>query len=171
MKDLTTFLFTVFNRDPDDSDVSDLVIMKMHLGNLRLAEQSCMYAIDLDVSSDSWRTAPLDHRFAIFGYPHESRNVDDKTFQVVSTQSFLLGQFAGKSLMSHCYELDIEDFNGVENFAGLSGSPVVSWPRKITDNFHPSFCGMVLRGTRTSGKIHFLDAGVLRKVLEYARDN
>ena len=164
-------VFTVANRDPADPDSSDLVILKTHLGNLRLAEQSCLYAIDLDVSSDSWRTAPLDHRFAIFGFPHESRNVDDERFQVVSTQNVLLGRFADNSPMSHCYALDIADFNGVENFDGLSGSPVVSWPRKITDNFHPSFCGMVLRGTRKSGKIHFLDAAVLRKALEFARDN
>ena len=51
-------VFTVANRDPADPDSSDLVILKTHLGNLRLAEQSCLYAIDLDVSSDSWRTAP-----------------------------------------------------------------------------------------------------------------
>ena len=164
-------VLTVANRDPDDPDFSDLVIVKVHLGNLRLAEQSCMHAVDLDKSSDSWRTAPTDHSFFIFGYPNKSRKVDYERFQVVSTQTFLVGRFAGDSLARHCYELDIEDFNGVEEFNGLSGSPVFSWPRKIADNFHPSFCGMVLRGTRTSGKVHFLDAAVLRKGLEFARDN
>lgn len=163
--------FTVANRDPGDPDCSDFVFVKVHLGNLRLADQSRTHAMDLDKASDSWRTAPFDHRFVLFGYPSQSREFDYDRFKIVSTQRFLVGRFAKMSSASYCYELDIEDFNGVDDLNGLSGSPVVSWPRMIGDHFHPSFCGMVLRGTRTSGKVHFLDAAVLRKALEFARDN
>jgi len=163
--------FSVTNRNPIDLDFSDLVLVRIHLGNLMIAEQSQMHVIDLEKASDSWRNAPFDHRFVLFGYPNESRKVDYDGFKIMSTQRILVARFSGAIPSSYCYELDIEDFNGVDDLNGLSGSPVISWSRTIGNHFHPSFCGMVLRGTKASGKVHFLDAGVLRKALEIAKDS
>lgn len=163
--------FTVANRNLEDLDYSDIVVVRVHLPNLRLADRSRMHVVDLGKASDSWRTEPFEHRFVLFGYPNESREVDYDGSKIVSTQRFLVARFSGTSPASYCYELDIEDFNGVDDLNGLSGSPVISWPRTIVNHFHPSFCGMVLRGTRASGKVHFLDAAVLRKALEIARDS
>lgn len=163
--------FTIANRNLEDLDYSDLVLVRVHLSGLRIADQSRMHAIDLGKASDSWRTAPFDHRFVLFGYPNESREVDYDGSKIVSTQRFLVARFSGASPASYCYELDIEDFNGVDDLNGLSGSPVISWPHPIGNHFHPNFCGMVLRGTRASGKVHFLDAAVLSKALEIARDS
>lgn len=163
--------FSIANRDPTDPDYSDLVLARIHLSNLKLADRSRLHTIDLEKASDSWRTAPSDHRFVFFGYPSESREIDYNGYRIVTSQRFLVARLAGASPASYCYELDVEDFNGVEDMNGLSGSPVFSWPRRIASHFHPSFCGMVLRGTRESGKVHFLDAALLRKALEIARDN
>lgn len=163
--------FSVANRDPDDPDFSDIVLVRVHLPNLRLADGSKMHTIDLDKASDSWRKAPFGQRFVLFGYPNESREIDYEGGRIISTQRFLVARFSGVSPTSYCYELEIEDFNGTDDLNGLSGSPVLSWPRVIGDNFHPSFCGMVLRGTKESGKVHFLDAGLLRKAIEIAGDN
>jgi hypothetical protein len=162
--------FSVKNPDLLEPDYSDVVVMKVDLSGLRLSEKSLMHAMDLDKASDDWRKGPYEHRFAIFGYPNDSRKVDYDRFTISSTGRLLLARFSGTSSAAFCFELAIEDFGGVDDLNGLSGSPVVSWPRIATDHFHPSFCGIALRGTKTSGKIRFLDAKVVRRILDLTRD-
>lgn len=160
--------FRVANRDDNDLDFSDIVLLQVDVKVLKLAEGSRMTVLDLNRAADDWRMNPYDHRFVIFGFPNESREVDYENQRIISLQKIILAGFQGESPASYCVELNVEDANGLTDFNGLSGSPVFSYPRILTDRFHPSFCGMVLRGTKQSGRIHFLDARVIRHAIEIA---
>lgn len=80
----------------------------------------------------------------------------------------VLAGFRAISPANYCFELNIEDAYSTYDFNGLSGFPVFSYPRTLKDSFHPNFCGMVLRGTKESGRLHFLDSRVIRHAIEIA---
>jgi len=160
--------FSVANRDQNDPDFSDIVLARVDLNKIHLATESNMVVLDLDKASDIWREAPSSQKYFIFGYPNERSNVDYEECKIFNNQSILVGNFIGASPSSYCFELKIIDSNGVLNFNGLSGSPVVSIPYKPKGKIDISFCGMVIRGTSPTSPIHFLDAKVIRHAISLA---
>ncbi len=152
----------------EDSDCSDFILVRVELEKLIVAERSVMKVLDLERASDDWRSAPHEQRFLIFGYPTEACKIEYHENRIMTTQHLMFGNFVGCSPSGFCYELEVVDFNGVTDLNGFSGSPVLSVPRVFGNHIHPSFCGMAIRGTKESGRIHFLDIAVLRKAIEYA---
>jgi hypothetical protein len=157
--------FQVSNPQLLDSDYSDFSVLRVATEKLVMAERLSMQAIRMDNLSSNWKTVPEDYEFIFFGYPTEARGVDYKRFRVASTQHLLVGRLVGVSTLEFCFELEITDFNGVSDLNGLSGSPVVAIPRKCTDHVN-AVCGMLIRGTATSGRVHFIDANLIRRALE-----
>jgi len=162
--------FTVASPNPMHNDYSDLSIVRVATEKLEIANSSLMHAIRLDTVHDVWKAAPLDYQFAFFGYPKEARGVDYEGHRIASTQHFLVGRLAQESQSPFCFELEVDDFNGISNLDGLSGSPVVAIPRSRTGRKDSTICGMAIRGSKSVGRIRFIDAAVLRKALEQAMD-
>jgi hypothetical protein len=161
--------FSVVSPDPMHNDHSDLSIVRVALDKLDIANGSQMHAIRLDTAHDGWKATPFDYQFAFFGYPKEARGVDYEGHRVASTQHFLVGRLARNSGAQFCFELEVDDFNGVSDLDGLSGSPVVAIPRTSVGRT-ATICGMAIRGSKTAGRIRFIEVAVLRKALEQAMD-
>jgi len=53
-------------------------------------------------------------------------------------------------------------------FDGMSGSPVFSLSTQIGGSAQPTFCGMVLGGTPSSERIHFLGSDTILAALDAA---
>lgn len=162
--------FSVLKPDSKRNDFGDLTIIRVALDKLAIADGSMMHAIRLDTVHDRWKTAPSEYQFACFGYPTEGREVDYEKYRIASTQHLLIGRLAQGGAAPHCFELDIDDFNGVSELDGLSGSPVVAIPRPRSGRGDASFCGMAIRGSKVHGRLRFIDAAVLRRALEQALD-
>lgn len=162
--------FSVASPNPIHNDYSDLSIVRVAPDKLDIANGSLMHAIRLDTVHDEWKAAPLDYQFAFFGYPKEARGVDYEGCRVASTQHFLVGRLAQDSGSRFCFELEVDDFNGVSDLDGLSGSPVVAIPRARASCTDAAICGMAVRGSKSGGRIRFIDVAVLRKALEQAMD-
>ena len=70
--------------------------------------------------------------------------------------NMLTGTFVEPSIESSCYELDLRNPRQLDDFNGMSGSPVFCHVSAMRPS-QPVLAGMLLRGTASSGRAHFLE--------------
>jgi hypothetical protein len=152
---------------PEDPDASDLLIIKADLSDIPLAERKDIQLIDLNSPDNvAWYDERHDSQFFLCGFPSAgSEGVNYSTLEIRTSQYFLEGVYVDVSLISCCHRIKVKNPLNLCHFGGLSGSPVFSHRCDNTVGTPSRFCGMVLRGTASSGYIHFLGVEFLMKAL------
>lgn len=158
--------------NPDDPDASDMLIIKADLESIPVSERNEGCLIHLThPQAVEWFEARDVSQFFLCGYPLVRNGVDYFRSEINTQQFFLAGTYKGKSPPEYCHVLNINNPLNLDDFNGLSGSPVFC--QKFENGVATApirFCGMVLLGTAESGLVHFLDAQRLVSVLSVAND-
>jgi len=160
--------YAVANRDENDLDYSDIVLIEIDGVQHRKDPKSDLKMLKLNTLSESWALEPENHNYLIYGYSDSGRYIDYEEVEISGTQQAIGAEFYGESASTHSFKLKVKDSNGCEDYNGLSGSPIISWHKRTDIEWYPSFCGMVIRGTHSSGIFHFLDEYLIKHALEVA---
>lgn len=130
--------------------------------------------VSYDVETECFPAHELKKGESLFfaGFPSEARHVDYDAARIHSTIILRNATFLGaSSLGDHAYEILAEERHGLGDFDGLSGGPVYYPSISIVDGVPRSnvlFAGLILQGTASSRRIHFIDSGVVRRMVKLA---
>jgi hypothetical protein len=153
----------------EDSDMSDLIIFRADLTEVSPEARSSNYFVHLTPpEAVDWFDSRDESIFFLYGHPKVANYPDWERSKVIQNQYLLHGAYAGPSPFDGCFELSIENPLALADFDGLSGSPVFSLLKEYKSGIQPVFCGMALRGTAPSKRIHFLGANIIIAALEEA---
>jgi hypothetical protein len=150
-----------------DSDTADMFVMRTALAPLPPAIRNASRVLNLNIPSVwDWRGHAADSTFFVFGYPKSLTVVDYDDEKVDTSQALLAGRYVGPSLSDGCHALQMATPAEVESFDGFSGSPVLSThPERGT-----RFCGIAIRGSAASGRMHFISSEFVMDVLDQANE-
>jgi hypothetical protein len=148
-----------------DEDYVDLAVLAIDMLNIAHSEVAQAVLIDMILASGDWQTYARDSTFVIIGFPEEHSFVDCETQTINTTRVVLHASYVGPSPLQFLHELEITNTHSLTTFSGFSGSPVFAWIQPINQRPRVVLCGMAIRGTRSSGRIHFLDRSVLLDAL------
>jgi hypothetical protein len=152
--------------EDEDGDQNDLLIFSADIGNVSAEARRLNHVINLTPPSISdWFHTRKESMFFLFGYPKVANSADYDLSKVISNQYLLHGSFIGDSVSSDCYALAIENLLLLSTFDGLSGSPVFSLFTATAGSAQPTFCGIALRGTPSSGRVHILGSQTILAAL------
>ncbi len=154
--------------DESDEHASDILIVHAEGQSLsRNDARKSQTLIFHQPKAEDWFRDRFTSKFFLCGYPSIKSSVDYFRVEINTVQMFFSGSYARPTPYSGlCHELDIENPLSLENYTGLSGSPVF-----CVEGFGSKvrFCGMALRGTVKSGRIHFVEADVILDALHRAQ--
>jgi hypothetical protein len=158
----------------NDSDRSDLMLMRIELSGLAPKDRARARVVDLNRQSIfDWWEARFNSTFFIFGYPALFNRVNYDTSHLESAQVFLRGNYAEPGIVDGCHQALFANPHGLDDFNGLSGSPVFCTLNQMPGKPEASptfFCGIAIRGGASSGLIHFLGTEVIRDALDEVID-
>jgi hypothetical protein len=150
-------------------DASDLYLASFRPSGLPVKARRGGRLIPLrSIDGVRWHEDRWQSFFFTFGYPKTDTYADYERQQVRHRPYVLYGTYAGPGSVPGCHRLRIKNPLGLPSLDGLSGSPVFSIPSAVAVGEVPRFCGMLLRGTASSGIVHFLDSRVIVQALEQA---
>lgn len=153
----------------ENGDESDLLIYKADLSGVSEETRRSSYLLDLTPpNAVDWYDDRHESIFFLFGYPKFANGPDYEQSQVDMNQYLLQGSFVGPSVTDSCFEIGVENPLNLSTFDGMSGSPVFSL-HAVGGPTQPTFCGMALRGTSQSNRVHFLGSQTIIAALGAAR--
>lgn len=152
---------------PEDPDTSDLLIIKADLSDISSAERADIRLLNLNsLENLTWYDERHDSQFFLCGFPSSgSEGVDYSTLEIKMSQYFMEGVYVDASPISCAHIIKVDNPLSLGHFSGLSGSPVFSCRRDCKTGAPPRFCGMAVRGTASSGHVHFLEVEFLIEAL------
>lgn len=152
------------HRNEAPEDFVDLAVIAIDTSRITEAEVAQATLIDLGRASRDWETEAQDYEFVIFGYPADKSFVDYEEQMLHTDRVTLHARYVGRSIIPYLHEIEISEPHVLTTFSGFSGGPVFAWaPRP---GMAPALCGMALRGSSSSGRVHFLDRSVLLDALK-----
>ena len=152
-----------------DADGCDLLIFSADVSGLSSKARRSNFLLDLtspDVAN--WFDDRDTATFFLFGYPKAVTGADYERTQVDKNQTLLHGTYIGPSVSDGCFELSVRNPLALRSFDGMSGSPVFSLSTTLWQSTQPTFCGMALRGTPGSERLHFLGSETILTAVEAA---
>jgi len=153
----------------ENGDLSDLRIFRADLTEVSSDARSSNFVIHLTPpEAVDWFDSRDQSTFFLYGYPKHANYPDWEQSKVIQNQYLLHGAYVGESPFEGCFELSVENPLALPDFDGLSGAPVLSLPKVYKSGIQPVFCGMALRGSAPSKRVHFLGANVIMAALEEA---
>ncbi len=154
-----------------EPDSSDILLVRAELANVPKYIRRSSHLLHLTPPSVSeWVNDRHSSTFFLFGYPTAVNEADYARSQIKTRQFFLHGTYVGPSVANGCHELLLKNPLDLADFNGLSGSPVFCLRNEIAVPRQPTFCGMALRGTAGSSRVHFLEASIILLALQEAID-
>lgn len=147
-------------------DFMDLAVIEIDVSKIAHPELAQAHLIDLGRACGDWTSFPDRSSFVVLGYPEEHSFVDYDQEELATGRIALFGRYYGPSSLPYLHELEILDALSLSTFSGFSGAPVLAWTEQLGGPAQITLCGMALRGTPTSGRIHFLDRSVLLDALK-----
>jgi len=146
-------------------DYADFAIIEIEQKELD-HETSDATVIDCAKASGEWREHSQSSQFFVLGYPSDHSFVDYGREVVAHGRMALTGKYVVPSEPCYLNELKIDDSNGLNTFSGFSGGPVFSWTEAEPGRGEIVLCGMVVRGTPASMRMHFVDREILLAALK-----
>ena len=150
------------SREYFDDDFADVAVIEIDMNNITNPEVSKARIIDLDRALGDWLSKSESAEFFVIGYPDDFSSIDYDLETMTHNRIAMKGYYAGESELDYLHKLNIQKPYNLDSFSGFSGGPVFAWienPEKSRGQV--ILCGMVLRGTASSGIIHFLDTSFL----------
>ncbi|MFQ5801994.1 MAG: hypothetical protein ACE5JQ_03740 [Candidatus Methylomirabilales bacterium] len=166
--------YTVNKGSIDDEDYKDIFMLRIDLNEFDSSSDAPLIAQDMDQGIlPAERLEPNDELWVI-GYPSESNFIDYDSREIKNTRSVIRAVYRGRSVSDHCHELIIESSIKLENYDGLSGSPVFHMKQlnrngQVAD--YPLFVGMLLRGTASGGSAHFVSSSVIVNIVNLVEND
>jgi len=157
--------------DENEPDSSDILLVRAEVRDIPKSIRRSSHLLHLTPPNvTEWFEDRHNSTFFIFGYPTAVNEADYARAQIKTQQFFLHGTYIGPSVAHGCHEVRLQNPLALADFNGLSGSPVFSLRSEIAIPRQPTFCGMALRGSASSGRIHFLEASIILLALQEAID-
>jgi hypothetical protein len=154
------------SKDDVAEDFMDLAVIEIDMANIADAERRQATLIDLRLASGDWLSVAESSDFAVIGYPKEHSLVDYDQETIVTQRVALQGRYVSSSSIPYLHELEVLDTLSLTTFSGFSGAPVFAWTERSDLGAQISLCGMALRGSPESRRIHFLDRSMLLDALK-----
>ena len=145
------------SEEPEDyMDLAVIAIDPLRITNAEVAEAPL---IALAPTLDGW---PEDvAELFLVGFPEDHAFIDQEE-QMLHTQRIILNaRYVGPSQMPFLHEARVSDTHALSTFSGFSGAPIFGVLRPRDRSPSVGLCGMAIRGSSSSNKIHFLDRSVL----------
>ncbi|MDO6386806.1 trypsin-like peptidase domain-containing protein [Uliginosibacterium sp. 31-12] len=163
-------LSDVFFVSQDDctEDYADIAVMSIDMKRQQESEIGDAVLIDLGKALGDWKAEALDAEFVVMGYPNDLSFVDYDEELLHSERVTLRARYIGSSL-PHLHVLEIVQPHSLKTFGGFSGSPVFMCVCHRGKTLIPTLCGMVLRGTASAGRMHFVESSTLVATLNAFR--
>jgi hypothetical protein len=152
--------------DRDDSDSTDFIVLELEPSQVTPHVRTIGRVVNLTPETiEVWLESTQESTFFLMGYPSALNRADYDVSKILSSQVLLRGVYVKAWTNELCHELRVANPHKIQDFSGLSGAPVFSClngpvPQPVR------FCGMALRGTPSSGTVHFLAGSQLLKALE-----
>lgn len=154
-------------QDLDDPDSTDLFVLEIDPSSVNETVDRIGRAIDLSPqNTDAWKSERWESTFFVTGYPAIANNADYDRSQVKTAQVLLPGRYARPWKNGSCHEIICGNPQNLENFNGFSGSPVFSCLNTIAVAMPTRFCGIAIRATASSRRVHFLESSTIILALE-----
>ena len=144
----------------DDSTFADLAIYSMEMTETVRSQISEFDYLPFPVRL---HLAPKQQLFA-FGYPDEGSALDIEGRRLVSTLTMFEGVYGGKTSYTGIHVFESEHLNDVDP-NGMSGGPVTILDHQRIGRH--LLAGLIVQGGKHSGKLHFVDAGMLLEALRF----
>jgi hypothetical protein len=147
---------TNYNSDTDWIDIRALVY---NVQNYAIANLSGEF---FPVESECvWPAEDTGH-FVVFGYPAERQDVDYESPHVTAHVVEVSADYDGASNSPYVHRLKMSR-NEVFDSDGMSGGSVFYIGRKA-GSFFAGLAGLIIRGSKTSDYIHFIEADFLQRM-------
>lgn len=156
-------------REEFSEDFVDLAVMTIDVSRITQEDVAQATLIDLARASGNWIADSQNAEFVILGYPADHSFVDYDNQMLRTDRVTLHAKYVGPSISPHLYEVEISEPHELTTFNGFSGSPIFAWAPRPGVPTAPALCGMAIRGSSESGRIHFLDRSVLFDALRITR--
>lgn len=115
----------------------------------------------------NWMPTSYVTQFFLFGFPRERNEVDYDAQDVQISQTLLAGKYEGMSNFQRTiHSIVVENPTNLMEFAGFSGSPVLSLQQRIGSPSIVRFCGIAISGSPASGRVHFIETSVITDLLD-----
>jgi len=159
------------SRCNEAEDFMDLAVIAIDTERIKDNELAQATLIDLALATSDWESDSKNTEFIVLGFPADHSFLDYER-EILHTERICLNaRYIGPSSMPYLHELEIIDTHSLTTFSGFSGSPVFGMVREPNKLPRITLCGMVIRGSSLSGRMHFLDSSVLIDALNAKRDS
>ncbi len=158
-------------RDKVNEDFVDLAVIAIDTSRITQAEVTQATLIDFVRASGDWEAQAQHAVFVILGYPADNSFVDYDEEMLHTDLATLYARYVGPSSIPFLHEIEILEPHVLTTFSGFSGGPVFAWAPHQGVAPAPILCGMTLRGSSSSGRVHFLDRSVLLDALKVKRQH
>lgn len=163
---------TIIPIESENLDCMDLIIyvVDKNLVDESQFKEFLPYTLE-QVSADY--SLPLNSKLIFQGYPHTKNlgtYIDYEKKIIRQNPVILEGKLVGHSTsMENCYELEINDVSVCTTLDGMSGSPVFLMSRDVPSGH--LLAGVLIRGTHSSKKAHFISSKILLTALQKITKN
>jgi len=149
----------------------DLLIYDLDVRHFNTKQRRSCCAYPLLVTEPSWLLWRRTAAYFLFGYPlkYTTMEYGQRTTRTETQQWFCEATYNGESEIAHCHRLLLRDPKRIGDLNGLSGAPVFALVPSRGGDSRPLFAGVVLRGSASSGLVHFLGAEAIRQILDEIR--
>lgn len=158
-------LENVFYVTPEkiDDDFADFAIIEMDMRKLvGDSDFASLKLIDLEKVSGDWLDSSSEAVFLVLGYPLEHSELQFTERSITTPRFVLRGSYKGVSeYSSSVHIIELSKIYGITDFNGFSGGPVFAFLPNDANPQKVFLCGMAIRGSSSSGLIHFLELGVI----------
>lgn len=152
-----------------DDDFKDLFVLRVNLGRFMSHGDGALVALDVNrhlIGADSLSgSSPL----RLVGYPSANNSVDYEERSTLNTaRTVLCARYLGPGPSDHCHIAELDNAASLSSLDGLSGGPVFSIGSRDAGGSEepgPVMVGLMLRGTAESGRVHFLSASVISRMI------
>ncbi len=155
------------HREDFSEDFVDLAVIAIDTSRITHAEVAQATLIDFARASGDWEGQ--EREFVIFGFPEDHSFVDYDEQMLHTNRVALHARYMGLSSIPYLHEIEVMESHSLTTFSGFSGGPVFAWGNCRGVAPAPILCGMAIRGSSSSNKVHFLDRSVLLDALKVKR--
>ncbi|RXE48807.1 trypsin-like peptidase domain-containing protein [Chromohalobacter israelensis] len=153
-------------------DYRDLFVLRVDLEEFASTGDAPLTAQDVEQGAMPAEELSEGTRLLVVGYPSESRAVDYEQFKIEYKRQWIPAEYAGPGADNHCHKMILSESAGLNDYDGLSGSPVLYEKSYISKKLAivPILVGLLLRGGAQSRHAHFVSANVLVNLIQKAED-
>lgn len=165
--------YTIKKEGLEDEEFKDLLALRIDLKEFQAFGDAPLIAQDAERGLLAAESLAIGNELWIVGYPAESNWIDFESRTIKSNRAVIRAIYRGYSFSEHCHTASFETSVSLADYDGLSGSPVFFMRHtnvKGQEAVLPSVVGILLRGTASSGLVHFVSARVVSNLIRLAGD-